>query len=117
MGLEQIRVASIAKENEEIFVPGSPDPVNFTQSSAGLHLLQRVRDEAHRFALSYHQRLRSKRSTKSVLDSIAGIGPRRKKLLLLKFGSVKGIKEAPLEELQSIKGINQALAEHIKNSL
>jgi excinuclease ABC subunit C len=117
LGVEDIRVASIAKENEEIFVPGSPDPVNFTQSSAGLHLLQRVRDEAHRFALSYHQNLRSRRSTKSVLDSITGIGPRRKKSLLLKFGSIKGIKEASVEELQNLKGINRTLAEHIKYSL
>ena len=117
LGLEDIRVVSIAKENEEIFVPGSPDPVNFAQSSAGLHLLQRVRDEAHRFALSYHQNLRSRRSTKSVLDSITGIGPRRKKALLLKFGSIKGIKEASVEELQSLNGINRTLAEHIKYSL
>ena len=117
MGIEYIPVAGIAKEHEEIFVPGNPAPVNFSQSSAGLHLLQRVRDEAHRFALSYHQNLRSKQSTKSALDSITGIGPKRKKALLLKFGSIKGIKEASPEELQSIKGIHQALAEHIKNSL
>lgn len=112
-----IPVASIAKENEEIFIPAKSTPVDMPQTSAALHLLQRVRDESHRFALSYHQKLRSKKSVLSAIDDIPGIGPKRKKALLKKFGSVPGIKEASIGDLITVVGITQKLAEVIKEYL
>ncbi|MBM3173838.1 MAG: excinuclease ABC subunit UvrC, partial [Chloroflexi bacterium] len=117
MGLNQIPVASLAKENEEVFVPDKLRPVDIPQTSAALYLLQRVRDEAHRFALGYHQRLRQKGSTASALDSIPGIGPKRKKMLLRKFRSVQGIKEASLDELADTQGMSLKLAAKVKEYL
>ncbi len=98
--LDSIPMASLAKENEEVFIPGDPQPVQIAKDSPALHILQRARDEAHRFAVSYHRKLRRKEAITSVLDSIHGIGPKRKKALLKKFGSVEGIKEASLEAAQ-----------------
>ncbi|MBM3167627.1 MAG: excinuclease ABC subunit C, partial [Chloroflexi bacterium] len=117
IGLSQIPVASLAKENEEVFVPGRPEPVDIPPTSPALYLLQRVRDEAHRFALGYHQRLRQRESTASALDSIPGIGPKRKKSLLRKFRSVQGIREAPLEDLTHVQGMSAKLAEKVKEYL
>jgi excinuclease ABC subunit C len=117
LGLNFIPVASLAKENEEVFIPGKPNSVDIPKTSAVLHLLQRIRDESHRFALNYHQKLRNKKSVVSDLDSIPGIGPKRKKALLKKFGSVKGIKETPNEKLVTIAGITNKLAETIKDYL
>lgn len=115
--LDSIPTASLAKEREEVFIPGKSEPVDIPQTSAALHLLQRVRDEAHRFALGYHQRLRHKKGTASALDSIPGIGPKRKKALIKRFGSVHGIKEAPIDELAAVAGITRKLAEKIKEYL
>jgi len=115
--LNSIPAAGLAKENEEVFVPGRSEPLNIPRTSAALHLLQRVRDEAHRFALGYHKKLRHKESIASALDSIPGIGPKRKKSLLKKFGSVRGIKEASIEELSLVSGITSTLAEKIKEYL
>lgn len=112
-----ISVASLAKEQEEVFIPGASNPLDIPANSPALHLLQRVRDEAHRFALSYHQRQRQKVGLTSVLDGIPGIGAKRKKALLRRFGSVRGIKDAPMEELISIKGITSKLAEKVKEYL
>lgn len=117
IGLSQIPVASLAKENEEVFVPGRPEPVDIPQTSAALYLLQRVRDEAHRFALGYHQRLRQKEGMISALDTILGVGPKRKKALLKKFGSLQGIKEASADELATVKGMTSKLAHKIKEYL
>ena len=117
LGVDSIPVASIAKEKEEVFIPGKTTPVDIPKTSAALHLLQRVRDESHRFALSYHQKLRSKKSMLSVLDSIPGIGPKRKKALLKRFGSVQNIKNASKEELTTVTGITDTLAETIKEYL
>jgi len=117
LGLSSIPVASLAKENEDVFIPNRSEPVYFTQASAALYLLQRIRDEAHRFALSYHQKLRSKGNIASALDSVPGIGPKRKKALLKRFGSVKGIKEATQEELLTASGITNKIAEAIKEYL
>ena len=117
LNLSSIPVASLAKEKEEVFLPGKSESVDIPATSAALHLLQRVRDESHRFALTYHRKLRSKEGMVSTLDSIAGIGPRRKKALLKKFGSVHGIKEASVEELATTEGITNKLAEKIKESL
>jgi excinuclease ABC subunit C len=117
LGLDSIPAASLAKEKEEVFIPGKSEPLDIPQTSAALYLLQRIRDEAHRFALGYHQRLRHKEGIASVLDSIPGIGPKRKKALLKKFGSARGIKEASIEELARVAGMTSKLAEKVKECL
>jgi len=117
LGLDSIPAASLAKENEEVFVPGRSEPLNIPRTSTALHLLQRVRDEAHRFALGYHKKLRQKESIASALDSVPGIGPKRRKALLKKFGSVRSIREASLEELSQVPGITSNLAEKVKEYL
>jgi len=115
--LDSIPMASLAKENEEVFVAGNPQPVCIVKDSPALHILQRARDEAHRFAISYHQKLRHKEGIASVLDGIPGIGPRRKKALLKKFRSIEAIKEASSEELSQTEGITLALAQKVKQYL
>jgi excinuclease ABC subunit C len=116
-GAADIQVVSIAKENEDIFLPALNDPVPMDKSSPELHLVQRVRDEAHRFAITYHKNVRSKASRESALDSVSGKGPTRKKALIKRFGSVRKIKEARIEELASIEGITPGLAQRILESL
>jgi excinuclease ABC subunit C len=115
--LDSIPMVSLAKENEEVFIPGDPQPVYIAKDSPALHILQRARDEAHRFAISYHQKLRHKEVIKSILDDIPGIGPKRKKALLKKFGSIEAIKEASLEELSQTEGITPVLAKKVKEEL
>lgn len=115
--LDSIPLVSLAKENEDIFIPGDPQPVQIAKDSPALHILQRARDEAHRFAVSYHRKLRRKEAIASALDSIRGIGPKRKKALLRKFGSVQGIKGASLEELSQTEGITPTLAKKVKEEL
>ena len=117
LGLDSIPMASLAKGNEEVFIPGQATPVCLAKDSPALHMLQRARDEAHRFAISYHRKLRDKEAVASALDDIPGIGPRRKKALLKEFGSIEGIREAPLEELSGTEGITPALAHKIKEYL
>ena len=117
LGLDSIPMASLAKENEEVFIPGDPQPVYIAKDSPALHILQRARDEAHRFAISYHRKLRRKEAMTSALDNIPGIGPRRKKALLKKFGSIEAIKEASSEELSQTEGITLALAKKVKEEL
>lgn len=117
LGTDSIPTASLAKEKEEVFIAGKPEPVDIPQTSAALHLLQRIRDEAHRFALGYHQRLRYKEGIASVLDSIPSIGPKRKKALMKRFGSVQRIREASLDELTRVEGITRKLAEKVKEYL
>jgi excinuclease ABC subunit C len=117
LGLDSIPTASLAKEKEEVFIDGKTEPLDIPQTSAALYLLQRVRDEAHRFALGYHRRLRNKVITASALDSIPGIGPKRKKTLLKKFGSVRGIKDASIEDLSKAAGMTSKLAEKVKEYL
>ena len=116
-GLLQIPIAALAKEREELFVPGRPDPILLPQRSQGLFLVQRIRDEAHRFAVTYHQQVRGKQATKSVLDEIDGVGPAKKRALLRKFGSVKGMREATEAELAGVAGVGPALAERIKQAI
>ena len=116
-GAEKVPVISIAKENEDIFQPGKAAPAPLDKSSGELHLLQRVRDESHRFAITYHRNVRSKKSRESALDSISGVGPARKKALIRKFGSTKGLKDAGVDELTSVKGITPELARRILEQL
>ncbi|MEY2400494.1 MAG: excinuclease subunit, partial [Ilumatobacteraceae bacterium] len=110
---EEIPVASLAKRFEEVFVPGQPDAIRIPRQSEALYLLQRVRDEAHRFAITYHRELRGKRMTKSVLDEIPGLGPTRRKRLIKELGSVKAVKDASVEDLQALKWLPNAVAEAV----
>jgi excinuclease ABC subunit C len=109
-----IPTVALAKENEEIFIPGSPDPILLPRSSQGLYLVQRIRDEAHRFGITYHRKLRSERTFKSVLDEIPGIGPKRKQALMKHFGSIRAIRAASLEELSALDGMTHDAAEKVK---
>ncbi|MDQ6859074.1 MAG: excinuclease ABC subunit UvrC [Chloroflexota bacterium] len=116
-GLLQIPIAALAKEREELFVPGRPEPIVLPARSQGLFLVQRIRDEAHRFAVTYHQQLRGKRAVRSVLDEIQGVGPAKKRALLRTFGSVKGMREATEADLAGVAGVGPALAERIKQAI
>ena len=109
-----IPTVGLAKENEEIFVPGSPDPIILPRSSQGLYMVQRVRDEAHRFGITYHRKLRSDRTFKSVLDEIPGIGPKRKQALMKHYGSVRAISAASIDDLASLNGMTRDAAERVK---
>ncbi|MBA7529213.1 UvrABC system protein C [subsurface metagenome] len=117
VGVGSVPTASLAKENEEIFVPQKREPIILPRSSPGLQLLQRLRDEAHRFALGYHQKIRRRQTFASALDSIPGIGPKRKRALLKQFGSVQVIREAPIEELATARGMSKNLAQKVKEYL
>ena len=116
-GRLQIPIAALAKEREELFVPNRPDPIVLPRTAQGLYLVQRIRDEAHRFAVTYHQKVRARRAVRSILDDIAGVGPARKRALLRKFGSVRAMQEAPVEDLAAVGGVGVALAERIKSAL
>jgi excinuclease ABC subunit C len=115
--LEQIPVAALAKQNEELFVPGKPGPIVLPRQSQGLFLVQRVRDEAHRFAITSHRNQRARKGLASRLDTIPGVGPVRRKALLGRFGSINKINSASVEELTSIPGISEQLAIEIKSHL
>ncbi len=117
VGARDVPTASLAKENEEIFIPQQAEAINLPGSSPGLQLLQCLRDEAHRFALGYHQKIRQKESFTSVLDTIPGIGPNRKRALLKQFGSVRVIREASTEDLAATRGMSQSLARKLKEYL
>ncbi len=99
---EEIPVASLAKRFEEVYLPGSAEPVRLPRQSEALYLLQRIRDEAHRFAITYHRELRGKRMTASILDGIPGLGPSRQKRLTKELGGVNAVKRASLEELHAL---------------
>jgi len=107
---DRIPVASLAKQFEEVFRPGSSDPVRLPRGSEALYLLQRIRDESHRFAIAYHRQLRSKRMTGSVLDGIAGLGPARRKRLVSAFGGVRAVQRASLDELQALTWLPDQVA-------
>ncbi len=116
-GLEGVPVVGLAKAREEIFKPGEPDPVNLPLDSPGLLLMQHVRDEAHRFAISYHQRLRRREGLSSVLQEIPGIGPKRRQALLKRFGSVEDIRKASLDDLATVEGMNRTVARRVREYL
>ncbi len=111
----QTSLISLAKRFEEIYTPNTEKPINLPRDSKELHLLQQIRDEAHRFAITYHKKLRSKKSIISSLDEIQGLGPKYKKNLLLKFGNIDNIKKASIKELT--KASNKKVAQQIKQSL
>ncbi|MGI6218152.1 MAG: excinuclease ABC subunit UvrC, partial [Coriobacteriales bacterium] len=113
MGLDDIPLAGLAKSDEELFVTWSDEPVYLPLGSPALYLVKHVRDEAHRFAITYHRQLRGKGMTASVLDSVPGLGPKRKKLLLREFGSVKNIRKKSVDEIASVKGIPREVAEEV----
>ena len=115
--LDQVPVVGLAKQNEELFIPGHGRPITLPNGSQGLFLVQRVRDEAHRFAVTGHRKRRTKSGLASRLDTIVGVGPARRKALLGKFGSIQNIQNASIEELASTPGISDNLAHQIKNQL
>ena len=117
LGAKSIPIASLAKENEEIFIPGKTESIILAHSSPGLKLLQRLRDEAHRFALGYHQKIRKRETFASALDTIPGVGPKRKRALLRQFGSIQAIREATEEDLATTKGMTKSLAKKVKEYL
>jgi excinuclease ABC subunit C len=117
VGAKSVTAIGLAKENEEIFVPGKSEPIVLARSSPGLKLLQRLRDEAHRFALNYHQKVRKRQTFTSALDAIPGIGPKRKRALLKRFGSSQAIRQATEEELASTEGMTKGLAKKLKEYL
>jgi excinuclease ABC subunit C len=131
LGIEGVELASLAKERverdatatdlvrkeERVFRPGRANPIVLARNSNALFLLQQIRDEAHRFAITFHRQLRSKRRLRSVLDDIPGIGPGKRKALLSHFGSLKRVREATIEELAARPGISRALAETIRSAL
>ena len=111
---ERLPVAGLAKQNEELFIPARPAPLLLPRQSQGLYLVQRIRDEAHRFAITNHRKQRTKQGMASRLDSVPGIGPARRNAFLKRFGSIDDILAASLEELTAIPGITPKLAEAIK---
>ena len=104
-GLPDVPLRSLAKRDEEVYQPGRPEPVILGRESSELHLLQRVRDEAHRFANTYHRELRGQAMTSSVLDDLPGVGPARKKQILDYFGTPEAFLDASLEELEAVPGL------------
>ena len=112
-----IPVAGLAKEHEWLYLPGQSEPIVLPPNSAALHLVMRIRDEAHRFAVTYHRQRRAKAMTHSALDALAGVGPVRKKRLLTAFGSLAAIKRASVDELAAVKGMNPTLAASLKSAL
>jgi excinuclease ABC subunit C len=118
LGLEnEIPLASLAKRFEEVFVPGRSDPIVLARGSEALYLLQRVRDEAHRFANTYHRQLRDKRMVKSVLDDIPGLGPTRKGRLVKELGGVGKVKKASLEELLAVPWLPDAVGHAVYDKI
>ncbi|CAK7034214.1 excinuclease ABC subunit UvrC [uncultured Phascolarctobacterium sp.] len=113
LGLHELPVIGLAKREEEIFTEGSSESILLDRESASLHLIQRIRDEAHRFAITYHRKLRSKRNMVSILDHIEGIGAKRRQALWKKFQSLEAMKEASVEELAQVEGMNYPTAQRI----
>jgi excinuclease ABC subunit C len=117
LGITDIAVIGLAKRLEEVWVPSEPDPLIMPRNSEGLYLLQRIRDEAHRFAIAYHRSKRSKRMTASALDAVRGLGETRRKALVAHFGSVARLKHASIEEITAVPGIGVATARAVQEAL
>jgi excinuclease ABC subunit C len=117
LGLADLPIAGLAKEREELFLPGRSDPILLPPTSQALYLVQRLRDEAHRFAITYHRDLRARATVRSAFDDLPGVGPKRRRALLRVFGSAKRVREAPVEQIAAVPGIGPALAARIKATL
>ena len=117
LGVGEIPLAGLAKRMEELFVKDMSEPIVLPRDSQALYLVQRIRDEAHRFAITYHRNVRQKAGMQSALDTIPGVGPKRKKALLRKFGSIKAIREAGVEEIAATPGFTLALAQKVHQGL
>ena len=117
LGYHDLAVVGLAKEREEIFLTDREEPVMLPVTSPALYMMQRLRDEAHRFAITYHRALRAKAATRSAFDDLPGVGPRRRAALLRVFGSAKRVREAPVEQVAAVPGIGPALAARIKAGL
>ena len=117
LGLHDLPIIGLAKEHEEIYRPGRALPLQLPADSGALHLLQRIRDEAHRFANAYHQLLLKKRIDESILDDCPGVSQKRKSLLLRKFGSINRLRKASVEQIAATEGIGPKLAEEVHRFL
>jgi excinuclease ABC subunit C len=117
VGRGDLTVVSLAKRLEEIFVPGRKESILLPRASQALYLVQRIRDEAHRFAVTYHRNVRQRSSVQSQIDQVPGIGASRRKALIKTFGSVHGIRAASAEEIAAVPGMNRKLAETVKEHL
>jgi excinuclease ABC subunit C len=117
LGLEDIAVAALAKRFEEVYRPGRDDPLRIPRDSPALYLLQQVRDEAHRFAITYHRRLRERKATRSVLDDVPGLGPTRRSRLLKEFGSVKRLRAVTEDELVALPWLPATVARAVYTRL
>ena len=117
LGIEDQPVIGLAKRLEEVFLPDHSDPQNIPKVSSSLKLLQALRDESHRFAVTFHRQLRKKRTLHSVLEDIEGVGPARRKQLLRHFGSMKRLREASLGDVMAVEGVGPKLAEQIYSAL
>jgi len=117
LGMSDIAVVGLAKRLEEVWLPGDPDPVILPRTSEGLYLLQRMRDEAHRFAITYQRQKRGKRMIESLLDDVPGLGDIRRKAVLKQFGSLKRLKMASVDEIASVPGIGPSIAQSIFDTL
>jgi excinuclease ABC subunit C len=115
--LEQIPTVGLAKQHELLYTPHKSEPLALPRNSPALHLMQRIRDEAHRFAITHHRRKRGKSATKSLLDDIPGIGPSRRSALLEHFGSVQRLRSAGVEEIANVPGMSRASAEKLQEYL
>ncbi|HSG10060.1 MAG TPA: excinuclease ABC subunit UvrC [Longimicrobiales bacterium] len=113
LDMKDVQVLSLAKKEEEVFMPGRREAIRLDRRDRSLHLLQRIRDEAHRFAISYNRKLRSKRTIRSDLGDIPGIGPAKQRALLRRFGSLKGVREATREEISRVPGFSDTLATRV----
>ncbi len=117
VGMTGQAIVGLAKENEELYLPGQSDPVILPRDAQSLFLVQRVRDEAHRFAVTFHRQKRGKVSLHSKLDDVPGVGPKKRAALIKRFGSLQGVRAAPIDELTAVTGINAELAERIKATI
>jgi excinuclease ABC subunit C len=117
LGLENQPVIGLAKRLEEVFIPGHSAPQNIPKVSSSLRLLQALRDESHRFAVTFHRQVRGKRTLHSALEDIEGVGPARRKQLLRHFGSMKRLRAAELDEVKAVEGVGPKLAEQIVSAL
>ena len=111
--MQELTVIGLAKREEEIFIEGAHESLLLSKDSDALKLIQRIRDEAHRFAITYHRKLRGKRNLVSVLDHIPGVGPKRRQALWQQFGSLSAIKAAEKEDLAAVEGMNKTTAQKI----